>query len=107
MSYYWCYCRSVKAGVVICHTIGVLVDLSGRGIAVSRARKRAHQLACEDAFSRILLVTVPGGKVYVEVNTTVEDRLHHTEGLNLDTMLTVRLHTHAHIHACARTHIQT
>ena len=29
MSYYRC-CRPVRAGVVICHTTGVVVDLSGQ-----------------------------------------------------------------------------
>ena len=55
-----------------------------------RAKKRAYQQATEDAFSKVLLVTLSGGKVHVEVNTTVEERLHHSEGLDLDAMLTVR-----------------
>lgn len=80
-------------GVGIAQQTWSHTDLSGRGVAVCRARKRAHQLACEDAFSRILLVIVAGSKVYVEVNTTVEERIHHSEGLDLEAMLTVTKQT--------------
>ncbi|KAI0226085.1 RAD52 motif-containing protein 1 [Lamellibrachia satsuma] len=76
-------------GVGIAQQSWSLSDLSGRGAAMCRAKKRAYQQATEDAFSKILLVTLSGGKVHVEVNTTVEEKLHHSEGLDLDAMLTV------------------
>lgn len=45
----------------------------------------------EDAFSKILLVVLSTGKVHVEVNTTVEERIHLEEGLETESYLKVSL----------------
>jgi len=54
---------------------------SGRSVAVCRAMKRAYQSAVQNAFSRLLLVVLDNGKVFVDINsTTADDLLHSSTG---------------------------
>jgi len=49
----------------------VCVDASARSVARCRSVKRAYQSAVENAFSRVLLVVLDNGKVFVDVNNAV------------------------------------
>ena len=48
---------------------------------MAKCYKVSYQNAVQDAFSKVLLVVLDNGKVYPEVNTTVQ------EHLNMDTLL--------------------
>ena len=56
--------------------VDVCVDMSGRSVAQCRSVKRAYQLAVENAFSRLLLVVLDNGKVFVDVISDVGDADH-------------------------------
>ena len=66
-------------------------DPATKGVALCRAKKQAHQQAVQNAFHRILLVILDNGKVYVDINSSVEDRVYCDEQLTLDNLLEVCL----------------
>ena len=68
--------RGVGVGVCVDVSgrgVGVCVDMSGRSVAQCRSVKRAYQLAVENAFSRLLLVVLDNGKVFVDVISDTGD----------------------------------
>jgi hypothetical protein len=69
----------------------VFVDPCSKSIAVCRAKKQSYQQAVQNAFQRVLMVILDNGKVYVDINSTVEDRVYCDEQLTVDNTLKVRL----------------
>ena len=55
-----------------------------------RAKKRAYQAAVARAFSRIILVVLPSGKVFADVNSSIEDILEKEALLDSDRHLKVQ-----------------
>jgi len=56
----------MPSGVLRCVQVCLCVDSGGRSVALCRSMKRAYQSAVENAFSRLLLVVLDNGKVFVE-----------------------------------------
>ena len=65
--------------------------MSTKAIALHKARKRSYQFAVQDAFGKIVLAVLPNGKVYADVNTTVEERVNLDEDLETDSLIKVRV----------------
>lgn len=63
--------------------------MSTKAGGICCAKKRAYQRAVENAFSRIVLVILPGGRVYADVNTTLEDNLERENLLSDEGLLKV------------------
>ena len=67
----------------------VFKDPSTKAVAMCKCRKLSHQAAVQDAFSKLLLVVLDNGKVYPEINTTVEEHLQMDPELETDGLLKV------------------
>ncbi|XP_046573207.1 RAD52 motif-containing protein 1-like [Haliotis rubra] len=50
-------------------------DVAGRGGLLAKVQKTAHKRAMENAFSKLVIISLSNGKVSVEVNTTRTDQI--------------------------------
>ena len=57
----------------VCGDVCLSVDVGAYNVARCRSMKRAYQSAVENAFSRLLVVVLDNGKVFVEVNSVMTD----------------------------------
>lgn len=55
--------------------IKIVLDIRSRSTSICRAKKQAYQFAVQDAFSKLLLVVMENGKVYPEIDTTIDRHL--------------------------------
>ena len=58
-------------------------------MAVCRAKKQAHQQAVQNGFCHLIIIVLDNSKVYVDINSTVEDRIYCDEQLEFDNLLKV------------------
>ncbi|KAK2165154.1 hypothetical protein LSH36_54g07006 [Paralvinella palmiformis] len=64
-------------------------DPPTKGVAVCRAKKQAHQQAVQNGFCHLIIIVLDNSKVYVDINSTVEDRIYCDEQLEFDNLLKV------------------
>ncbi|XP_064652489.1 uncharacterized protein LOC135503088 isoform X2 [Lineus longissimus] len=68
----------------------MMKSLPCQGSSICKAKKYAHQRAFETAFSKLLLVVLANGKVFVEVDTRKMSPLDHMTKLDMDNLLEVK-----------------
>lgn len=67
----------------------LFLDPTSKAKAICKSKKLAYQRSIENAFSKVILIVLPNGKVTVEVDTTKPDLILTEKRLDEDKCLQV------------------
>ena len=71
--------------------IAYFSEASSKAVAICKAKKISYQEAVRNAFQKVVIVRLSDGRVYVEVNTTIEETLHFDEDIDTTKLIKVKL----------------